>query len=558
MPEMLLETAYDKEAEIKQDHCGLTVYANFKKNQPLFIQQIFSDEDPSLELPKPIFLDTILEIGANQDNRGQGACGVKVITQQGEVKTYRQAGRMSDRLKSGHVYQKLKENQEPLKPNDDPEVVLIQLRYGTNGGDGNQNIQPVTVETSDGEKVSVIHNGEFTNKEGMKEGLDKEFADDDSDTYVYGHLLAATPGKDWDEKIINAHSSGKVNGFYNLGIYVKGAVYLVSDSFKGRPFMYGKVKGGGWIAVSEDSALAGLEMENLQEVPRGQIIKIDENGPQVIKDFLEEDDPGRQSCIMEHTYTAKAASSIQVVDTPINQVSEDQIPLAEKEALVRFRAGVLVGRRMKEMGVELDRITGVPESGIFFGMGVTFGSGIPYEQGIVINPEHNFRVFQKDQEWDQRGLNHRKKLNFLEEYFKGARVGIADDSVMRGDASSYSVQSAREAGAEKVVFISGQPEVDGACYLGISTRSNEELIAYIYKKNREAIAKAIGADDIIYILQKELIQSIIGPRRQIIIPENPAEIFKANGLCGGCMTGVYPVSRMGEVYRSLQRELVLA
>lgn len=90
----------------------------------------------------------------------------------------------------------------------------------------------------------------------------------------------------------------------------------------------------------------------------------------------------------------------------------------------------------------------------------------------------------------------RQKLNAIDLEFKGKNVLLIDDSIVRGTTSKQIIQMAREAGAKKVYFASAAPPVRFPNVYGIDMPSAKELLAY--KRDDEAIAKAIGADWLVY------------------------------------------------------------
>jgi hypothetical protein len=51
-----------------------------------------------------------------------------------------------------------------------------------------------------------------------------------------------------------------------------------------------------------------------------------------------------------------------------------------------------------------------------------------------------------------------------------------------------------------------------------------------------------------YISPKNFIKSRI-ESGQIHHPKDSSEIFLANGGCGGCVTGLYPISKDGTIYK---------
>ena len=78
-------------------------------------------------------------------------------------------------------------------------------------------------------------------------------------------------------------------------------------------------------------------------------------------------------------------------------------------------------------------------------------------------------------------------------------------------------------------------------------RTRDELIAAQYDANPEKIARAIGATSVHYISPEGFIKSRKASSK-LTKPENPKEIFLANGGCAGCITGLYPIAKDGSVY----------
>ena len=78
-------------------------------------------------------------------------------------------------------------------------------------------------------------------------------------------------------------------------------------------------------------------------------------------------------------------------------------------------------------------------------------------------------------------------------------------------------------------------------------RTRGELIAAQFDADPQKIAAAIGATSVNYISPEAFIKARKSSSH-IIKPENPKEIFMANGGCAGCITGIYPVAKDGSVY----------
>lgn len=89
----------------------------------------------------------------------------------------------------------------------------------------------------------------------------------------------------------------------------------------------------------------------------------------------------------------------------------------------------------------------------------------------------------------------RQKLNTVSQEFKGRRVLLVDDSVVRGTTSREIVEMARAAGALKV-FSHRRPPCATPNVYGIDMPTRGELIAN--GRDVSEIAEAIAADALIY------------------------------------------------------------
>lgn len=90
----------------------------------------------------------------------------------------------------------------------------------------------------------------------------------------------------------------------------------------------------------------------------------------------------------------------------------------------------------------------------------------------------------------------RRKLNAISSEFKGKKVLLVDDSIVRGTTSEQIIQMAREAGAAKVYFASAAPEIRFPNVYGIDMPTANELIAH--GREVEEVCKLIGADGLIF------------------------------------------------------------
>ena len=131
--------------------------------------------------------------------------------------------------------------------------------------------------------------------------------------------------------------------------------------------------------------------------------------------------------------------------------------------------------------------------------------------------------------------------------WKNAVVVVGDDSIVRGNVSKEVTNIIFKLGAKEVHWMIGFPPIIRPCHLGVSIRSDGELIAPKYSGDSVKIAKLIGATSVNYISN----QGFVGckyPGVKVKLPENKKEVFLANGGCGGCITGLYPKDKKGGYY----------
>ena len=122
------------------------------------------------------------------------------------------------------------------------------------------------------------------------------------------------------------------------------------------------------------------------------------------------------------------------------------------------------------------------------------GLGIPYREGFVKNRYIGRTFIMPGQSIRRKSV--RQKLNAVGQEFRGKRVLLVDDSIVRGTTSREIVKMARAAGAVKVYFASAAPPVRFPNVYGIDMPTRAELIAT--GRTDEEICREIGADALVY------------------------------------------------------------
>jgi len=107
---------------------------------------------------------------------------------------------------------------------------------------------------------------------------------------------------------------------------------------------------------------------------------------------------------------------------------------------------------------------------------------------------------------------------------EGKRLGVVDDSIVRGNTQRALVRMLREAGAIEVHIRISSPPVKWPCFFGIDFASRAELIAN--GLSVEEIRRSLGADSLAYISLEGMIAATHVPGER---------------LCRACFDGMYPI-----------------
>ena len=142
---------------------------------------------------------------------------------------------------------------------------------------------------------------------------------------------------------------------------------------------------------------------------------------------------------------------------------------------------------------EIDVVILIPDSSRPSAMELAQTLGIPYREGFVKNRYIGRTFIMPGQSTRKKSV--RQKLNTVGEEFRGKRVLLVDDSIVRGTTSREIVEMARCRCAQGY-FASAAPPVRFPNVHGIDMPTRGELIAT--GRSDEEIAAEIGADGLVY------------------------------------------------------------
>ena len=397
----------------------------------------------------------------------------------------------------------------------DGELTIGHTRYSTTGSSEWWNAQPVYRSTGD-LNFALGHNGNLTNTAALAAETATLPGTISSDTDLMAELLAGdievqrNRGVSDDELLVEAVCAvaPRMEGAFSLVLMDNDRVIGVRDPNGFRPLVLGSL-GDDWVLASETAALDVVGATLVREIAPGEVVVIDDDGPQSHFPFAE-DRINPTLCLFEFVYFARP-------DTFLGGRGVHQ---------ARVRMGEVLSTQQP---VEADMVMGVPESGIPAAEGYARASGIPFGQGLVKNRYIGRTFIAPTQE--VRALGVRMKLNPLRDTIEGQRLVVVDDSIVRGTTTKAMVAMLFDAGAAEVHMRVSSPPYRWPCYYGMDTGARETLLAA--NMTVPEIEEYLGVDSLVY-LELDKLLAAVGPTPGTDL--DPADQF-----CAACLTGHYPV-----------------
>ena len=396
-------------------------------------------------------------------------------------------------------------------------AAIGHVRYATAGGSGIENVQPLLFNSTTG-SLSISHNGNLVNATQLKGHLERQGSifQTTSDTEVLAHLIKRSGYATFEEKAKNALSLLK--GAFACIILTEEAMYIALDPNGLRPLSIGRL-GDAWVAASETCAFDIIGAEFVRSVEPGEFLIVTKDGMRAERFAYPEE---RAICTMEYVYFSRPDSDIDGINVHT----------------ARKRLGVQLA---KEIQIEADVVTGVPDSSISAAIGYSEQSGIPYELGLIKNRYVGRTFIQPSQDLREQGV--KMKLSPVRQVVKGKRVIMVDDSIVRGTTSRHIVNLLKEAGATEVHVVISSPPIKSPCFYGIDISTAGELIAA--NNTIEEMREIIGADSLTFLSVDGMVQNI-----------GRTDSGSKCGHCLACFTGEYPTNIYPDTVLPHEKETV--
>lgn len=420
-------------------------------------------------------------------HRGQDAAGIVTI-HEGNFKQRKANGLVKDVFETKHMMR--------LKGN----IGIGHVRYPTAGSSSAAEAQPFYVNSPYG--IVLAHNGNLTNVQDLVKTCQKNHrhVNTTSDSEVLLNILAheisqCDSQKIQPEDIFEAvkNVNAQIRGAYGVVSLIIGIGLVAFRDPNGiRPLVLGSRTGEKgmteYMVASESVALDILGFKLVRDVAPGEAIFISEQG--VLHSEICAEKTSLRPCIFEYVYFARP-------DSIMNGVSV---------YAARVHMGTMLGEKIKNeyKDLDIDVVIPIPETSCDIAVEIARCLGVPYRQGFVKNRYIGRTFIMPGQK--QRKKSVKNKLNPIPSEFKGKKVLLVDDSIVRGTTSGQIVDMAHEAGAEKVYFASAAPEIRYPNVYGIDMPSSQELIAY--GKSVDEVCTLIRAEGLIYQSLEDLEKAV--------------------------------------------------
>ena len=366
------------------------------------------------------------------------------------------------------------------------------VRYPTAGSAMSaEEAQPFYVNAPFG--IVLGHNGNLTNAGELQDDMyrrDRRHINTESDSEVLLNVFAhelqqAVSGLTLDPDAVFAAVSilqRRAKGAYACVTMIPGfGVIGFRDPYGIRPLVLGEREEGSgkeYILASESVALEGLGFRLVRDIAPGECIVITEDREVFSKQCGQHS--SLNPCVFEFVYFARP-------DSQIDGISVYDARLKMGETLAAQVAKAFPGG-------DIDVVMPIPDSSRPAALQLAMHLNVPYREGFIKNRYVGRTFIMPGQEVRKKSV--RQKLNAMASEFKGKRVLIVDDSIVRGTTSREIVSMARESGARGVVFASAAPPVRYPNVYGIDMPTRKELIAH--GRSDDEICEAIGADALVY------------------------------------------------------------
>ncbi|SCV02450.1 LAME_0H00804g1_1 [Lachancea meyersii CBS 8951] len=379
---------------------------------------------------------------------------------------------------------------------------IAHLRYPTAGSSANSEAQPFYVNSPYG--VLLGHNGNLVNTISLRRYMDEDVhrhINTDSDSELLLNLFAAELEKHNKYRVNNDDIFHALEGVYRqcrggyacVGMLAGYGMIGFRDPNGIRPLLFGeRTRSDGtkdYMLASESVVLKAHHFTNFRDIQPGEAVIVPKDCGSTPPEFKQVVPVNSiRPDLFEYVYFARPDSVL------------DGISVYH----TRLQMGIkLADSIMREINPkDIDVVVSVPDTARTCALECAKRLQVPYREGFVKNRYVGRTFIMPNQQ--ERVSSVRRKLNAMDSEFKGKRVLVVDDSIVRGTTSKEIINMAKEAGATKVYFASAAPAIRYNHIYGIDLADTKQLVAY--NKTTEEVSEELGCDRVFYQSLEDLIE----------------------------------------------------
>ncbi len=255
------------------------------------------------------------------------------------------------------------------------------------------------------------------------------------------------------------YAQDRVEGTVSILIMTDDAIYAGRDRYGRLPILVGQDEEGYCVSF-ESFAFQKLGYHKVHELGPGEVVKIKADG------FKQLVPPGPEMkiCAFLWTYYGYPNSNYEGINVEV----------------MRNRNGTILAKADKEKGntMDIDYVSGVPDSGTPHAIGYANESGIPFARPFIKYTPTWPRSFMPNSQKERNQVARMKQIP-VHELIEGKKLLFVDDSIVRGTQLRETVEFLYENGAREVHIRSACPPIMFGCkYLNFSRNTSEmDLIA---------------------------------------------------------------------------------
>jgi amidophosphoribosyltransferase len=309
-----------------------------------------------------------------------------------------------------------------------------------------------------------------------------------------------------------------IEGSCSLLLLHKDGIYAARDRFGYTPLIVGR-RADAWAITSETSAFPNNDFQVAKQLGPGEIVLINQDG---IIPQKADNSKTNQICTFLWIYTGFPASNYEGINTET----------------ARERCGRFLAKHDKD--IQVDVVSGVPDSGTAHALGYAMESGKPFRRPLVkYTPGYGRSYTPPSQQ--KRDHIAKMKLIPIKEVIKGNSIVVCEDSIVRGtQLKNFTIKKLWDCGAKEIHVRPACPPLMFPCRFCLSTRTTHELAArrairslegqdledvseYVncstqkYQKMIDWIAKDLGVTTLRYQTVDDMVEAIGRPKEDLCL-----------------------------------------